>query len=89
MKTQATIAKWGNSEGIRIPREIREATGLHEGMTVTIETHDNSILIQPQTEPVRKLGRYTLVNLDKLFENYHGPQPTENGFEKPVGEEHL
>jgi antitoxin MazE len=38
MTTQRKIAKWGNSLGLRVPREIAARVGLTEGALVDIET---------------------------------------------------
>ncbi|TPF91733.1 AbrB/MazE/SpoVT family DNA-binding domain-containing protein [Bifidobacterium sp. UTBIF-78] len=89
MEATATVAKWGNSEGIRIPREIREATGIHEGTTVSLETRDGAIIIRPATGAARRIGRYTLPDLDALFAGYQGPQATGDGFAAPAGREEL
>ncbi|NEG78213.1 AbrB/MazE/SpoVT family DNA-binding domain-containing protein [Bifidobacterium avesanii] len=85
----ATIAKWGNSAGVRIPRDIREAIGIEEGSTVSMEVRDGSIVLRPVQTPARRIGRYALPDLDALFAHYDGPQPAEDGFAGPVGKEEL
>lgn len=91
MKATATIAKWGNSEGVRIPREIRQATGLGDGTVVSIETRDGGVFLKAQGREVgtRRIGRYELPDLDALFAGYQGSQPEEEGLAGPVGGEHL
>ena len=89
MLATATVSKWGNSEGIRIPREVRELAGIHEGSSVTMEVQDGAIIIRPVSKPARRMGRYVLPDLDALFSDYRGPQPTEDGFGEPVGREEL
>ena len=71
------------------PREIREATGIHEGTKVSMETRDGVIIIRPATGAARRIGRYTLPDLDALFAGYHGPQAVEDGFAAPAGREEL
>ncbi len=44
---KARIARWGNSLGVRIPREIAGRVGLSEGATVEIEAKNNRIVLSP------------------------------------------
>ncbi|OZG59775.1 MULTISPECIES: AbrB/MazE/SpoVT family DNA-binding domain-containing protein [Bifidobacterium] len=86
----ATIAKWGNSEAIRIPKEIRDQTGLREGSEVTIEADGGNIVIKPKTVRITRIGRYAVPNLADLFADYHGGyQAKEDGFGDPVGAETI
>ena len=87
---EATISKWGNSEGIRIPKEIRDRIGLHEGSRVSINVEGDRIIITPPRSHSTQVGRYSVPNLRDLFAGYHGDyQPTEDGFAAPVGKEEL
>ena len=74
-----TIQKWGNSQGIRIPKFILDA--LHwsgsEQLVVTVE--DDKIIIEKAEK--RK-------NIKELFADYHGEYtPIEIDWGEPVGEE--
>ena len=89
MQATATVAKWGNSEGVRIPREMREVTGIKEGVTVSLEVRDGAIVMRPVSTSERRIGRYVLPDLQALFADYHGPQPDEDGLAAPVGREEL
>ena len=40
----ATIQKWGNSQGIRIPKIILDQSGIAENDKVEITVKDNSII---------------------------------------------
>jgi antitoxin MazE len=42
---QATIQKWGNSQGIRIPKAFLEAVGMMENDTVELKRVDDNIVI--------------------------------------------
>jgi antitoxin MazE len=53
----STVAKWGNSLAIRIPKNVTDQINLKEGMTVSIEVTENNIVITPE-----KL-KYTLKEL--------------------------
>lgn len=55
MKT--TVARWGNSLGVRVPKEVAAAAGLTEGAAVTIVAEGGRIVISP-SQP-----RYTLEEL--------------------------
>jgi antitoxin MazE len=44
---KAKIARWGNSLGVRIPREIAGRVGLAEGASVEIETKNDRIVLTP------------------------------------------
>jgi antitoxin MazE len=41
-----TIQKWGNSHGIRIPKQLLDALDLHESDKVEIERHQDMITIR-------------------------------------------
>jgi len=45
MPTQVQIAKWGNSLGLRVPRDIAARVGLVEGARVDIEAADDERII--------------------------------------------
>lgn len=51
------IAKWGNSLGIRVPRDVAARLGLSEGTRVEIEAHADRLVI---TKAAR---RFTLEEL--------------------------
>ena len=44
--TQAIVGKWGKNLAVRVPFEVAEQTGLHEGERVEIETRDGDIVIR-------------------------------------------
>lgn len=54
---QVNIAKWGNSLGLRIPKDIAEQAGLHAGSRVEIKAADGRVTISP-AKP-----RYVLADL--------------------------
>lgn len=41
------IARWGNSLGVRIPRDIAGRVGLADGTTVEIEARGDRVVISP------------------------------------------
>ena len=50
MKTK--IQKWGNSLGVRLPKNITEQKSLHEGLSVSILLKDNQIVIEPAEDEI-------------------------------------
>lgn len=45
MPTQVQIAKWGNSLGLRVPRDVAARAGLKEGSRVDIEVKNGRIIV--------------------------------------------
>ncbi len=56
----ATVSKWGNSLGIRIPVMIAEALGLQAGDQVAFELKDGDMLIKKK------------MSTAQLFEQFYG-----------------
>ena len=54
---EARIAKWGNSLGLRIPKDIAGKLGLAEGVSVEIEAEGQRVVIS------RARPRYRLEDL--------------------------
>ena len=54
------LNKWGNSLGLRIPRELVESFKFQPGSRINITADDNKIVIKPST------------NIEVLFESYYG-----------------
>ena len=44
---QVQVSRWGNSLGLRIPKDIAIRAGLHEGVRVEIEAEGDRIIITP------------------------------------------
>jgi len=44
---RATICKWGNSLGLRIPRGLAEDAGLSEGSVVELRLEDGRVVAEP------------------------------------------
>ena len=78
-----TIQKWGNSQGVRLPKAVLELLFLQENDTVEITTDNDSIIIRKAT---RK--RRAKKSLEERFENYEGGyQCAECDWGKPMGRE--
>ena len=75
----STVAKWGNSLAIRIPKHISDRIELKEGMSISIDVRENNIVITPEQTT------YTLKELlaGASSEDFEG----EYDWREPVGEE--
>lgn len=72
------IQKWGNSQGIRLPKKILKHANLKNGDTVEISAIENQITLT--------IAKKT--DLQSIFENYEGNyQPKEYDWGKPQGRE--
>jgi len=77
-----TIQKWGNSQGVRLPKVILDDLNLREGEEVEIFAQDNSIVIKTRSKR-RK-------SIEELFANYDGNyKPEEFDWGKDVGREKV
>ena len=75
------IQKWGNSQGIRIPKVILESMNWSENEQIVIIVEDEKLIIKKAKEKKRK-------NIKKLFEDYDGEyEPKEIDWGEPKGEE--
>ncbi len=58
------IQKWGNSQGVRIPKVILDALNWESDENVEISAKDDNIVIKKSISNKK--------DIDKLFENYKG-----------------
>lgn len=63
---QTTIVKWGNSQGIRLPKFLLDSVNLTDNDTVEVTAADDTIIIK-KTENKRK--RETI---QEIFAGYDG-----------------
>lgn len=76
-----TIQKWGNSQGIRIPRILLEEIKWSENEQIEISIEDNKIVIEKAQKIERK-------NIKELFKDYEGEyEPSEIDWGEPEGKE--
>ena len=74
------IQKWGNSQGVRIPKSILDAAKMRTDETVEIELEGDRIVIR-KAEPGKKTIR-------ELFAGYHGTDECgEIDWGEPAGDE--
>ncbi|MGB5687038.1 MAG: AbrB/MazE/SpoVT family DNA-binding domain-containing protein [Candidatus Electrothrix sp.] len=76
------VQKWGNSQGVRIPKKLLINSRIGVGEEVAITAHDGKIIV----EATRKIrGRYDIKDLAaKMPEKY---RPNEEDWGAPVGRE--
>ena len=80
IKMTTTIQKWGNSQGIRIPKIILDTVNWSEDEQIMIVV-DNGKIVMEKAKSKRK-------NIKELFENYKEEyEPTEIDWGEPKGEE--
>lgn len=78
---QATIQKWGNSQGIRIPKAFLEALGMIENDLVELSRVDDHIVI-------KKAKKESKLTLEQIFKDYEGESTAEEfDWGAPVGKE--
>jgi len=76
------VQKWGNSQGLRFPKEILYRAHISIGDEVDINIYHGEIVIKPTTK-IR--GKYNLKDLvSKIPSNY---KPEEENWGSPAGKE--
>lgn len=77
MKT--TLQKWGNSQGIRIPKYILDSVNWKENEQVVLNAEEGKLIIE-------KCHRRK--SIEELFDGYDGEyKPVDIDWGKPVGKE--
>lgn len=85
--TTLTLGKWGNAQGVRIPKDLREQVGMTDGCRVDASVRDGGILLRPIHDAVRVIQVPRLSNVFRdRTEEY---QATEDPFGTPEGDELL
>lgn len=75
----ANIQKWGNSQGIRIPKILLQILKWSENEEVTVNTENDRIIIEKAKDKT---------TLSKLFADYNEDyKPEEINWGEPVGRE--
>ncbi len=76
------IQKWGNSQGIRLPREVLRKIDISIGDNVDVSIYHGEIIVKP-VKVTR--GKYTLKNLLKNIPDDYRPHEIQWG--APAGKE--
>lgn len=64
--TTAVIQKWGNSQGVRIPKHLLDAVKLAESDKIVIRAESDKLIIE---KAIPTVNRKTI---KELFEGYNG-----------------
>jgi len=72
-----TINKWGNSQGVRFPKELLDKIHTRVGMSVKVEYLDGKIII----EPAKTYKKYTINELVKKIPAKYKQQEYDWGME--------
>ncbi len=79
---QTTIVKWGNSQGIRLPKHILDSVNLSDGDAVEVYVDGDNIVIKKYC----KVGEHRTIQ--ELFTGYDDDfEPTEINWGSPKGRE--
>ncbi len=76
-----TIQKWGNSQGIRIPKMLLDSVNWSENEQIEIKVDNGKLIIEKTKDRKRK-------NIKELFKNYkRNYEPEKIDWGEPKGEE--
>ena len=64
----AKISKWGNSQGLRVPKDVMENLHLNIGDDVNITIEDNKVILEPVKKEIPKYNLEELIT--KMPNNY-------------------
>ncbi|KLU59578.1 antitoxin MazE [Peptococcaceae bacterium CEB3] len=79
---QTNIVKWGNSQGIRLPKMLLDSVNLAESDTVDVIAENGRIVIKKADNK----RRYKTIQ--ERFKDFHGEyEPIDTDWGKPVGRE--
>jgi len=76
------VQRWGNSQGLRLSKQILEDAGVEVGNDVDVAVRDGVIVISPAKRTRGKISLQKLVA--RIPRNY---KPEETDWGKPVGRE--
>jgi antitoxin MazE len=77
----AKISKWGNSQGLRMPKDIMDSLHLQVGDNVKITMRDGKVIIEPMKKDILNYNLNELIS--KIPTNYK----TTEEFDTTVGKE--
>jgi antitoxin MazE len=77
----AKISKWGNSQGLRIPKDIIESLHLHVGDDVRITIVDGKVILEPIKKDILNY------NLNELISKIPSDYKSSEEFDTTLGKE--
>ncbi len=72
---QTKISKWGNSLGLRLPKNITDHLNLSEGSQVYLSKNDQQIIIEPIVQDLTMEELLLSMSADDVIEQYHRTEP--------------
>lgn len=82
-----TLSKWGNAQGVRLPKDMREQVGMADGSRIEATVKDGAIVLRPIHTDVRIIR---VPRLSDVFRNRTEEyQATEELAGPTTGEEAL
>ena len=76
------IVKWGNSQGVRLPKPLLEDADIKENDTVALSVEKGTIIIKKVKTPNRP------ISINERFANFNGSyEPIDMDWVEPVGNE--
>jgi antitoxin MazE len=84
---QTTIVKWGNSQGIRIPKAFLQSAQIAENDPVDVILENEKIIIKKSKARLHKTTRERLIEFygEKFDQNQEGQEEVDWG--SPTGKE--
>ena len=80
----ASICRWGNSRGVRLPKAVLDIVGLHDDDEVTLSIVKDAIVIKKAVKTTER----SYPSLRERFDTYAGDYvPEEWDVGKPMGRE--
>lgn len=77
----AKISKWGNSQGLRVPKDVMENLHLHVGDSVNIIIEDGKAILEPIKKEIPKY------DLNELISSIPKEYKTKEEFNEKIGKE--
>ncbi|PLS26711.1 Growth regulator [Bifidobacterium anseris] len=77
-----TLVKWGNGQGVRLSRQVLEEAHLNVGDELDVHVEGGNIVLAPVRKRIISIPDFA-----SMFAGYSGPQPQEDDFGGPVGDE--
>ena len=77
------LSNWGNSLGLRIPKDMREQLGFSDGMEVQVYEKDNKLIIESLTAK----DYSSRIDLKEMMKDYDESTRHEIIDDDPVGKE--
>jgi len=63
---KVTVAKWGNSTAVRLPKSVSEDLGLEPGVQLDLVVRDGGILLSPPAKSSKQLLAEMLAEAKRL-----------------------